>query len=282
VAGAVALAVLTFITTTATMAANIDALWDYGKPADSETRFRDAQKHETGDAALELETQIARTWSLRRDLVKANAILDGVEAKLTPRSTPALRVRYLLERGRCFNSGGDFARAKPLFIEAFDLAQKHGDVVLAIDAAHMIGFSKDADEALRWTERAMLLALSSELPRAVQWRASLANNLGSTERERGNLDAAGQHFDTALKAHLAHGNPARIRVAWWQVANVKRLQGALDEALAIQQRLEREMLAAGEPDEYVYEELAALYGALKRPDEAARYSEKLKGLRQKS
>lgn len=263
------------------MAVNIDQLWDYGKPGDSEARLRDAQKSATGDEALELETQIARTWSLRRDLAKANAILDGVEAKLTPRSTPALRVRYLLERGRCFNSGGDFARAKPLFLEAFDLSQKHGDVVLAIDAAHMLGFSKDSDEAMRWTERAMQLALSSELPRAVQWRASLANNLGSTERERGNLDAAAKHFDAALRAHQAQGNPARIRIAWWQVANVQRLQGKLDEALAIQQRLEKEMLAANEPDEYVYEELAALYTALQKPDSATGYRAKFEAIKRK-
>ena len=40
------------------MAADIDALWDYDRPALSETRFRDALKTESGDDALELQTQI--------------------------------------------------------------------------------------------------------------------------------------------------------------------------------------------------------------------------------
>lgn len=263
------------------MAANIDALWDYGKPAVSEARFRDALKRESGDHALEIETQIARTFSLRRDFDQANAILDAVAARLKPHSSPVLRVRYLLERGRTINSAGDFARAQPLFREAYDLALRAELVVLAIDAAHMLGFSKDTAEALRWTEQAMQLAMASELPRAVQWRASLANNLGSTERERGNLEAAARHFDAALAAHQAQGNALQIRIAWWQVANVKRLQGKLDEALAIQMRLEKEMLAANEPDEYVYEELAAIYTAQKRPDEAKKYTEKLNSLKRK-
>ena len=46
-----------------TMAVDIDALWDYDQPGVSETRFREALKSESGDDALELETQIARAES---------------------------------------------------------------------------------------------------------------------------------------------------------------------------------------------------------------------------
>ncbi len=256
------------------MAADIDALWDYSQPAVSETRFREALKTESGDDALELETQIARTYSMRRDFAKANALLDGVAAKLTAQSSSALRIRYLLERGRTLNSAGDFSAAKPLFQEAFDLAQKHDLVVLAIDAAHMFGFSKDLDESLRWSDRALRIAMASELPRARRWRASLANNMGSTERDRGNLDAAMQHFETALTAHQTFSSADRVRIAHWQIGNVMRLQKRFDEALAVQLRLEKEMLAANDPDVYVYKELAAIYGALNRPTEARLYADK--------
>ena len=263
------------------MAADIDALWDYAKPAESEARFREALKTETGDAALEIETQIARTFSMRRDFVRANSMLDAVAARTSGNTAPRVRIRYLLERGRTLNSSGQFEKAKPLFSDAFQLAQRENEVLLAIDAAHMFGFSKNLDEAMSWNQVAMRLALASELPRAIRWRASIANNMGSTERDRGNLDAAARHFDAALKAHQATGTPLQVRIAWWQVANVKRLQGKLDDALAIQLRLEQEMLAAKEPDEYVYEELAALNTALMRPDEAAKYTEKQNSLKRK-
>ena len=263
------------------VAADIDALWDYAKPAESEARFREALKTETGDAALEIETQIARTFSMRRDFVRANSTLDAVAARTSGNTAPRVRIRYLLERGRTLNSSGQFEKAKPLFSDAFQLAQRESEVLLAIDAAHMFGFSKNLDEAMSWNQVAMRLALASELPRAIRWRASIANNMGSSERERGNLDAAARHFDAALKAHQATGTPLQVRIAWWQVANVKRLQGKLDDALAIQQRLEREMLAAKEPDEYVYEELVAISRTLKRPEDTDRYTEKLNGLRRK-
>ena len=263
------------------MAADIDALWDYAKPAESEARFRAALKTETGDIALELETQIARTFSMRRDFTRANTVLDGVAARTSGNTAPRVRIRTLLERGRTLNSSGQFDKAKPLFSDAFRMAQRENELLLAIDAAHMFGFSKNLDEAMSWNQVAMRLALTSELPRAIRWRASLANNMGSTERERGSLDAAAQHFDAALRAHQTSGTPLQVRIAWWQVANVKRLQGKLDDALAIQQRLEQEMLAAKEPDEYVYQELAALYTALKRPDDAAKYTEKASSLKRK-
>ena len=263
------------------VAADIDVLWDYARPVESEARFREALKTETGDAALELETQIARTFSMRRDFLRANSMLDAVAARTSGNTAPRVRIRYLLERGRALNSSGQFEKAKPLFSDAFQLAQREGEVLLAIDAAHMFGFSKNLDEAMSWNQVAMRLALASELPRAIRWRASIANNMGSSERERGNLDAAARHFDAALKAHQATGTPLQVRIAWWQVANVKRLQGKLDDALAIQQRLEREMLAAKEPDEYVYEELVAISRTLKRPEDTDRYTEKLNGLRRK-
>ena len=260
------------------MAADIDALWDYAKPAESEARFREALKTETGDAALEIETQIARTFSMRRDFVRANSMLDAVAARTSGNTAPRVRIRYLLERGRTLNSSGQFEKAKPLFSDAFQLAQRENEVLLAIDAAHMFGFSKNLDEAMSWNQVAMRLALASELPRAIRWRASIANNMGSTERDRGNLDAAARHFDAALKAHQANGTPLQVRIAWWQVANVKRLQGKLDDALAIQLRLEQEMLAAKEPDEYVYDELAALYTAMNRVADASRAVDRKKAL----
>jgi tetratricopeptide (TPR) repeat protein len=241
------------------MAADIDALWDYNQPALSEARFREALKTESGDDALELETQIARTFSLRRDFTQAHAALDAAQRRMTDKTRPAVRVRYLLERGRAFRSANEAVKAKPLFLEAWQVADKEKLTLLGIDAAHMMGIIESGDEAQRWNERAMAAALSSNLPRAIRWRGSLANNMGHTERERGQLDAAMKHFQASLTAFQLTRSASQIRTAKWQIANVMRLQKRLDEALAMQLAIEIEAAAVNEPDGYVFEEIAEIY-----------------------
>ena len=253
------------------LAVDIDALWDYDQPGVSETRFREALKSESGDDALELETQIARALSLRREFNKAHTLLDSIEKRLSEKTKPATRVRYLLERGRTWRSAGDPVKARPLFFEAWQLADREKITLLAIDAAHMLGIVDPPAEAMRWNERAMTLAMSTNVPRALRWRGSLANNMGHTERERGNLDAAIKHFRASLTAFQLTRNDSQIRVAQWQVANVLRLQKKYDEALAMQLRLEKDMTEANAPDGYVYEEIAEIYLAKGNAVEAKAY-----------
>jgi tetratricopeptide (TPR) repeat protein len=260
-----------------TMAADIDGLWDYNQPAVSEARFREALKTETGDDALELETQVARTYSLRREFDKANALLDMIEKRIGAATRPAVRVRYLLERGRTFRSAGDAVKAKPLFLEAWQIADREKITLLAIDAAHMMGIVESGDEAQRWNERAMAFAMSSNVPRAIRWRGSLANNMGHTERERGNLDAAMKHFRASLTAFQLTRSDAQIRMAQWQIANVLRLQKRIDEALAMQLAIEKEAAAANEPDGYVFEEIAEIYLTKGERDNAKAYFAKAAG-----
>ena len=108
----------------AAFAAALDAQWDFGKPAISEQRFRGELAKWPPDSgeARKSRTQIARALGLQRKFTEANAMLDGVEAKLG--SLPAhVRIRYLLERGRTLNSSGTPERAVPLFAEALALAE---------------------------------------------------------------------------------------------------------------------------------------------------------------
>lgn len=253
------------------MAADIEALWDYNQPAVSETRFREALKSESGDDALELETQIARTFSLRREFDKAHALLDSIEKRLVNKTRPAARVRYLLERGRTFRSAGETAKARPLFLDAWTIADREKLVLLAIDAAHMMGIVEAGDEAQRWNERAMAYAMSSNVPRAIRWRGSLANNMAHTERERGNLDAAMKHFQASLTAFQLTRSGSQIRVAQWQIANVMRLQKRYDEALALQLGIEKDAAEAQQPDGYVFEEIAEIYLVKGERDKAKPY-----------
>ena len=128
-------------------------MWDYNDPEKTEKDFRELlpESRASGDPEYhtQLLTQIARTHSLRRQFDEAHSILDDVQALLSDQTSIA-RIRYLLERGRTFNSAGDVESARPLFEEAWDLARGIGEDYHAVDAAHMLGICETGVKALRW------------------------------------------------------------------------------------------------------------------------------------
>ena len=265
---AIAAGSATATTSLPAFSAELDARWDYGNPALSEQRFRtELAKWQARDAqALIVATQIARTQGLRRQFAEAHATLDAVAAELE--GAPShVRVRYLLERGRVFNSAGARERALPLFAEALSLAECAGDEFYAIDAAHMLGIAAPAAEQLDWNLKALALARAATDPRARRWDASLYNNIGWTYHDWGDAAGALGYWERALAAREAAGDARRIREARWTVARGLRSVGRLDEAQAIQLALATELGRAGETDGYVYEELAEI--ALARGDAGA-------------
>jgi tetratricopeptide (TPR) repeat protein len=256
----------------------LDEAWDFDRPAESEARFR--AKLETlpnaSAAGLELSTQIARALGLQRRFDAAHAVLDGVDKAL--QGQPArVAVRYLLERGRVFNSSGQPGRAVPLFRAALDKANCAHEDFLAIDAAHMLGIAAPPDERLRWNLEALAMTERTQDARSKRWLASLYNNIGWTYHDRGDYAAALVYFEKALPAWQARGPAANVRFARWAIARAYRSLGQLDEALAIQNELARESAEAGAPDGYVYEELGELLlvkgdAAAARPNFARAYA----------
>jgi tetratricopeptide (TPR) repeat protein len=246
-------------------AARLDALWDFDNPVVSEERFRaEVKKWPPGSAeAEEVRTQIARTLGLQRKFADAHALLDDIERTL-PRLPSHVRVRYLLERGRTFNSSGAPQRAVPLFAEALELSQAAKDEFYAVDAAHMLGIAAPPPERLGWNLRALALAEAASDARARGWRASLYNNIGWTYFDDGKTATALDYWQKALVASQAAGNAHTIRIAKWTVARGYRAVGRLDDAEAVQKSLAAELAQAGESDGYVYEELAEI--ALARGD----------------
>jgi tetratricopeptide (TPR) repeat protein len=260
---------------TAAFAAALDAQWDFGKPAVSEQRFRAELAKWPADSreAQEVRTQVARSLGLQRQFDDAHALLDGIEARLAALPTH-VRVRYLLERGRAYNSSGAPQRAVPLFAEALALAERDKDEFYAVDAAHMLGIAAPAAERLGWNLKALALAEAATDPRAREWRASLHNNIGWTHFDSGDAKTALDHWQKALAAREPMGNAGRTRIAKWTVARGFRATGRLDEAEAMQNALVAELDRIGETDGYVYEELAEI--ALARGDAktAARWAAK--------
>ena len=252
----------------------IQDLWDYNDPAGSEQRFRDAigelpASDRSLDYRLQLQTQIARTYSLRRQFDEAHALLDEVDLEL-PNAAPAVHVRYLLERGRTFNSSGKQDSARKVFVDAWETARANDLDGLAVDAAHMIAIVESGDAALQWNNTALQLAQSSDDPDAQRWRASLHNNLGWTNHERGEYETALSHFENALTAQQEKNDAELVRVAQWCIGRCYRSLGRIDEAFEIQRELEQSM-PDDAPDGFVCEELAECLYALGRIEEARSY-----------
>lgn len=246
---------------------DIDAFWEYGDPAASEQRFRAVLADASGDLRLELLTQVARTLSLRRRFDDAHALLDTVEPDLA-RAGAAPRVRYLLERGRTFNSSGARERALPLFASAWTVAREHRLDGLAVDAAHMAAIAADGDEAARWTAQGLQVARESTAPKARALLPALLNNHAWNLHDAGRYADALPVFREAEVEWRRTGRQPQGRIATWSVARCLRSLGRHEEALAIQFDLEREWARAGASDGFVFEEIAELLDALGRVDEA--------------
>lgn len=279
---------------TPAMAIDLAPLWDFNQPAVSEQRFRAALDHASGDDRLILMTQIARTHGLRKDFDSARAVLQQVEPSL-PTAGPEVRTRYFLELGRSWAShthtdAGEAVtddakqRARKGFQSALDSAQRARLDGLAIDAIHMFAFIDTAPEQqLHWGQQALAVVESSSQPAAERWEASVRNNIGYALHQLGRYDQALAQFQTAVtlreqRERRGEGTAEATRTAWWMVAWTLRALKRPVEALAIQLRLDREADAAGEPDPFVYEELALLLKASGDDERAAAYEAKRKAL----
>lgn len=251
---------------------NFDERWDYNQPAATEARFRELLPQVADDPAqrVELLTQIARAQGLQRNFAEAHATLDQVQAELAT-APVRVQVRYLLERGRVFNSSGKVAEARPLFLEAWETAKAAGEDFHAIDAAHMLGIIEPPAEQRQWNQLALVLTEQTTDSRAKKWLGSLSNNMGWSYFEEGDYPAALACFTKALAAREAQGNAEQIRIARWCIAKTQRMLGQVQEALTTQEALLAEMQQLAAPDGYVYEELGECYLALQQPDQAAPY-----------
>jgi tetratricopeptide (TPR) repeat protein len=255
-------------------ALDFDKRWDYNHPDSTEAVFRSllpgARASGDADHLAQLLTQIARAQGLQRKFDEAHATLDEVEAMLTG-DLEVAKVRYLLERGRVFNSSKQADKARPLFLEAWDLARSTGADFYAVDAAHMMGIIETGDESLAWNRKAIAAAEASESERARNWLGSLYNNTGWTYHDQGDYEAALDLFEKALRLRKEKKQEAEIRIARWCVARTLRSLGRVDEALSMQQELAKELEAIGETDGYVQEELGECLLLVDRKDEATQH-----------
>jgi hypothetical protein len=262
-------------------AVDVDALWDFGQVAASERRFRQAISKAQGDDLLLLRTQLARSLGLQKRFDAAHAELDAVAAQAATADVE-VRVRLMLERGRVWRSSGEPARGLPLFESAFELADAEALYGLAADALHMVALALPAGAAQQAAnQRVVSYARAATDPRAKRWEGQALNNLGDSLRSAGQLEASLLAFRESREVFARQRSPGGERIARWQVANVLRLLGRMDEALKMQQQLEAEHERGGSSDPYVFEELEKLHAALGDSARAETYSRKLAAVRVK-
>lgn len=254
---------------------DFNAMWDYNNPAATEIKFREIlpQAITSGnkDYLAQLLTQIARTYSLRLKFDGAHIILDEVETMLTP-DIPSAKIRYLLERGRTYNSAKQPEKAISFFKEAFDDSLSHHEDFYAVDAAHMMGIAEKGEDSLKWNNRAIELAELSQDIRTKRWLGSLLNNTGWTYHDMGQYDKAMELFKKCLKWHEERNTGRGYRIAKWTVARTLRSQAKYQEALENQKNLLTEIEENNyDSDGYVYEEIGENMYALGQKEDAKFY-----------
>lgn len=251
---------------------DFDALWNYSQPAETEKKFRQllpiALSSENNDYYLQLLTQIARTQGLQRQFDAAHETLDQVSRQLVHISSRTL-IRYLLERGRVYNSSRQPEIAKPIFIEALTIARNANEDAPAIDAAHMLGIADLPDRQIAWNEQALLIAEQSTDKQARKWLGSLYNNMGWTYHDLAQYDNALEMFFKSLLWREQQGDKQGAFIARWCIGRTYRSKKMFKEALAIHELLLYEIEHENLPvDGYVHEEMGENLFALQQPESA--------------
>lgn len=243
---------------------NFDKLWDYSKPEETEKKFREilpeVKNSGNRSAYLQLKTQLARTQSFQMKFEEAHKILDEVENELEKEDIKLVRIRYLLERGRTFNSSKQKDKALELFHRAYELGLETGEDFYAIDAIHMIGIADNLDDGIKWNETGIKLAENSKDENSKGWLGAFYNNTGWNYHDKKEYLKALELFEKNVVWHTERKSGFREIIAKWCVARTYRSLERIDEAIEIQTALLTEIKERNlEQDGYIFEELGELY-----------------------
>lgn len=234
-----------------------DTLWNYGDPAGTEQAFRQvlAQHESVAPAAdvAELLGQIARCQGLQGHFDAAHLTLDRVEGMLT-QDMARPKIRYLLERGRVFNSSGQPERALPLFEAAWELGQSAGQLRLALDALHMVAIAQ-ADPADQIATNKKGIAFIEAHPAEQGWLPAYLNNLGESHALMGEYAEALAVFRRLDAFTLAQGKPVDLYTRK-DMARMLRLLGHTEEALVLIQTVAEGLSQGHLTDGWIDEEFA--------------------------
>ena len=204
------------------------------RPGRKRASLRAGARGATGDDAIILKTQIARTHGLRADFDRSRAILREVEPSIAA-AGPEARTRYWLELGRTYASGRHEAsqvtpdarrQAREAYDKALEVSRAAGLDALAIDALHMFAFVDTAPaDQLAWSRKALAVVEASSQPAAKRWEASIRNNIGESLFDLGRHEEALAEFRHALALREKGTNAGATRHAREQVTRTLKALG---------------------------------------------------------
>ncbi|RZA08955.1 MAG: hypothetical protein EOP11_03225 [Proteobacteria bacterium] len=255
---------------------DIDALWDYKNPRESEKKFRVALQEnrlqQNKEWVLELQTQIARALGLQKNFDKAKETLSAIEPAIKQGSFLRAEVRFLLERGRLLYLQKKEAASRPFFAKAHELSLERDLDYFVVDSANMLGIVEKGQSARdEWKLKALEFAESSEDAATRAWLGTLYHDYAWVKFDAGDKEGALKLFQKSSVAMLKKGDLAGERVARWCGAKIKRLLGKSHEALRDQLKLESEYRRLNAPDGFVLEELAEIHQELGEKEKARAY-----------
>ena len=269
------------------MSINISQLWDYNNPDLSEERFRLVLLTASAEDSLILQTQIARTYGIRKNFSQAQKILTDIQPQIQNASLET-KSHYYLELGRTYcsathppesQSAEVIELARSAYMQALKFSQEGNLDNLTIDALHMLAFvDTSPEDQISWNRKALALMNASSQQNAKKWEGSLHNNIGYALYTLKQYEDALSEFKLALVAYERNENPQSVRIAKWMIAWTYRALNCLNEALEIQLQLEMECDEAGEPDVYVFEELELMYLANNNKERADFYAARRKSI----
>lgn len=207
-------------------------IWDFGDPEGSRSRFLTAIQMADRAEELEIRAQVARTYSLQKEIDLAHRFLDRLEAEPDLKTFDRAYGCYLLERGRTYHTAGEKQKAA----EMFALAEQSSDEEIRVDAMHMFGILSAPEQAIEINRKALALALASENPWARRWAGTLYNNTGWAHFDLGKYEEALVEFRSALAEREQY--QIRIDEAKWCVARGLRALGRFDEAIQMLDSME--------------------------------------------
>lgn len=248
---------------------DFNKLWNFGNPAETEEKFRNilplAETANDISYLAQLLSQIARTQGLQGKFDDAHITLDRVEKMLTP-DLKLARVRYLLERGRAFNSSHHQGKAMPLFIEAYELASSIREMKYAIDAVHMVAIAKeDPKDQIEWNLKGISMANADKNSRS--WLHALYNNIGESYLQTKEYRTAASYFHKLAELQKENGGEADMYTLKDE-AKAIRLSGNPNEALALIEPIYDKLISEKQDDGWIREEMAENYYALGKKAEA--------------
>ena len=242
--------------------AELDALWLPGDPIASAERLAAAAAEPARSEVVraELQTQRARALGLQGRIEEAEALLDSLEP-----ANGVLEVRVLLERGRVRLAADRPDEAVPVLEAALRAARRDADIALAVETALALA-EADRPHTEQWIEEGLADLAGTGDRRVLRWAVVLHDLRGWARLDDGDPEAALVSFEDAADYADRYGTPDQRFAAHWATGRALRELGRLDEALALQRRLQEDR-----PGEKAVEEELALLRALvaQREEETA-------------